>query len=82
LKELQRANLIEVRREGRFLYYSPNFLRMNRLLGFLAENCCVLADKDCGPACGTAAADAAQNEQGSSHPPGAHGRPFGHHSDP
>ena len=58
LKELQRANLIEARREGRFLYYSPNFPRMNRLVGFLTENCCVLADKDCvladkdcGPAC-------------------------------
>jgi ArsR family transcriptional regulator len=64
LKELQRAELIEARREGRFLYYSPNFPRMNELLGFLTENCCVLADKDCGPACGpprtTAAAEVAQ----------------------
>ena len=55
LKELQRANLIEARREGRFLYYSPNFLRMNQVLGFLTENCCALADKDCGPACGVPA---------------------------
>ena len=53
LKELQRANLIEARREGRFLYYNPNFSRMNQLLSFLTENCCVLADKDCGPSCGT-----------------------------
>ena len=60
LKELQRANLIDARREGRFLYYSPNFPRMNQLLGFLTENCCVLADKDCGPACGTPAAEVAQ----------------------
>ena len=60
LKELQRANLIEARREGRFLYYSPNFPRMNQLLEFLTENCCVLADKDCGPACGTAAAEVPQ----------------------
>ena len=59
LKELQRANLIEARREGRFLYYSPNFSRMNQLLGFLTENCCVLAEKDYGPACGTPAAGAA-----------------------
>jgi ArsR family transcriptional regulator, arsenate/arsenite/antimonite-responsive transcriptional repressor len=57
LKELQRANLIEARREGRFLYYSPNFSRMNQLLGFLTENCCVLADKDCDPTCGTPAAE-------------------------
>jgi DNA-binding transcriptional ArsR family regulator len=60
LKELQRANLIEARREGRYLYYSPNFPRMNEVLGFLTENCCVLADKDCGPACGTPAGETAQ----------------------
>ena len=42
------------RRDGRFLYYSPNFPRMNALLGFLTENCCVLADTDCGPSCGPA----------------------------
>lgn len=60
LKQLQRANLIEVRRDGRFLYYSPNFHRTNQLLGFLTENCCVLADKDCGPSCGPATAEAAQ----------------------
>ncbi len=52
LKELQRARLIEVRREGRFRYYRPNFSHMNQLIGFLTENCCVLADKACGPQCG------------------------------
>ena len=60
LKELQRASLIEARREGRFLYYSPNFSRMNELLGFLTENCCVLADKHCAPTCGAPAAEVAQ----------------------
>jgi DNA-binding transcriptional ArsR family regulator len=63
LKELQRANLIEARREGRFLYYRPNFPRMNQLLGFLTENCCVLADKECGPNCGSPAAEVAQPER-------------------
>jgi ArsR family transcriptional regulator, arsenate/arsenite/antimonite-responsive transcriptional repressor len=59
LKELQRAELINARREGRFVYYSPNFSRMNELLGFLTENCCVLADKDCGPTCGPVSAASA-----------------------
>ena len=59
LKELQRAGLIEARRDGRNLFYSPNFPRMNKLVGFLTDNCCVLADKDCGPVCGISAAEAA-----------------------
>jgi ArsR family transcriptional regulator len=51
LKELQRARLIDVRRDGRFLFYRPNFVHMNQLIGFLTENCCVLADQGCGAEC-------------------------------
>ncbi len=50
----QRAGLVDVRRDGRFLYYRPNFTHMNQLIGFLSENCCVLADQGCGPECAPA----------------------------
>jgi ArsR family transcriptional regulator, arsenate/arsenite/antimonite-responsive transcriptional repressor len=56
LKELQRAGLVVVRRDGRHLYYRPNFAHMNQLIGFLTDNCCVLADLACGPECVPAAA--------------------------
>lgn len=51
LKGLLQAGLIISRREGRNLYYSPNFERMSRLVGFLTENCCSLADEACGTEC-------------------------------
>jgi DNA-binding transcriptional ArsR family regulator len=57
LKELQQAGLVDVRRDGRYLYYRPNFSHMNQLIGFLTENCCVLADQACGPECAAAAAE-------------------------
>ena len=56
LKELQRARLIEARREGRFLYYRADFDRMNGLVAFLTENCCILGSTGCETACAPAAA--------------------------
>lgn len=57
LKELQRASLIKARREGRFLFYSPNFPHMNQLLEFLTDNCCSLADNHCRTSCDVAVKD-------------------------
>lgn len=54
LKELQRAGLVDARRAGRFLYYRSNFAHMNQLIGFLTENCCVLADQGCVAECAPA----------------------------
>jgi ArsR family transcriptional regulator, arsenate/arsenite/antimonite-responsive transcriptional repressor len=51
LKGLLQAGLVVSRREARNLFYSPNFERMNTLIGFLTENCCSLADKACGTSC-------------------------------
>ena len=48
LKELKSAGVVECRREGRSLIYAPDFVSMNRLLGFLMENCCE-GGGGCGP---------------------------------
>jgi ArsR family transcriptional regulator, arsenate/arsenite/antimonite-responsive transcriptional repressor len=39
-KELSAAGLLESRTEGRFVFYSARFDRMNELVGFLTANCC------------------------------------------
>lgn len=58
LRELVNAGLVTSRREGRNLFYSPNLERMQALVGFLTDNCCVLADDACGPDCRPIAASA------------------------
>jgi len=39
------------RRDGRNLFYSPDFERMSSLLAFLTDNCCTLADDASGNVC-------------------------------
>ncbi|MGC1457922.1 MAG: hypothetical protein WA825_06565, partial [Steroidobacteraceae bacterium] len=56
--QLQRSKLIDVRRDGRFLYYRPNFSHMNQLIGYLTDRCCDLADQGCGPECTPAVSEA------------------------
>ena len=51
LKGLVQAGLVTSRREGRNLYYSPNFRRVDALVGFLTDNCCSLAERECSSEC-------------------------------
>ena len=53
LKEMTHAGLIEARQDGRYIYYSANYARMNELLGFLTENCCAGDAAACAPDCAT-----------------------------
>jgi ArsR family transcriptional regulator len=50
LKSLSAAGLIDMRREGRFLFYSANFEQMEQIVGFMTEHCCSLAT-DCSTSC-------------------------------
>jgi DNA-binding transcriptional ArsR family regulator len=40
LKELKSARVVHCRRDGRSLFYSPDFEAMSHLMAFLSENCC------------------------------------------
>jgi ArsR family transcriptional regulator len=51
LKELAHANLVSAKQQGRFIYYSANYERMNGLMAYLTENCCVRDGVGCGSAC-------------------------------
>jgi DNA-binding transcriptional ArsR family regulator len=48
LKELDRAGLIEARREGRFIRYAFSVGAMRSLLSFLMEDCCEGKPELCG----------------------------------
>jgi ArsR family transcriptional regulator len=47
LKELVHAGLVGVEREGRNLHYRPSIARMNDLLGYLTDHCCM--GQPCAP---------------------------------
>jgi len=51
LKELSDAKLVVARREGRFLYYSVNFTKMQNVIEFLTAQCCSLAEGEHSAAC-------------------------------
>ena len=48
LAHLARAGLLRSRQDGRFIIYSADFENMNRLVGYLTENCC--GGASCAPA--------------------------------
>lgn len=48
LAHLARAGLLRSRQDGRFVIYSADFENMNRLVGYLTENCC--GGASCAPA--------------------------------
>ena len=48
LAHLSRAGLVHSRQDGRFVIYSADFETMNRLVGYLTENCC--GGASCAPA--------------------------------
>jgi ArsR family transcriptional regulator len=50
LKALAQAELVTMRKESRFIYYSANFERMKGLVAYLTENCCSLGSA-CDPSC-------------------------------
>jgi DNA-binding transcriptional ArsR family regulator len=54
LAHMERAGIIQRLRRGRSLIYSADYAAMNRLVGYLMENCCA-GNGDCAdaPACST-----------------------------
>jgi ArsR family transcriptional regulator len=50
LKELERAGLIEARREARSIIYSANYDTLRGLIDFLMKDCCGGRPEICGPA--------------------------------
>jgi ArsR family transcriptional regulator len=55
LKELVNAGLLDIRKEGRFIWYRPDIPAMNGLIGYLTENCCRASGGVCETGCAPSA---------------------------
>ncbi len=55
LKELERAGLIEARRQARSIIYTANIKTLSELIGFLMNDCCGGHPEICTPALSHAA---------------------------
>lgn len=51
LKTLQNAGIIHSKRQSRYLIYTANFAKMNKLLAYLTENCCKSDPNHCVNSC-------------------------------
>jgi ArsR family transcriptional regulator len=55
LKELVNSGLLDVRREGRFIWYRADVGAINGLIGYLTENCCRAGGDACDASCAPSA---------------------------
>ncbi len=49
LKTLQHAGLVKSRTEGRYVIYSANYIKMDKLIAYLTEHCCAGDATQCAP---------------------------------
>ncbi|MEM7432282.1 MAG: metalloregulator ArsR/SmtB family transcription factor [Pseudomonadota bacterium] len=49
LQKLSRAGLVAARREGRHIFYAPQFEALNSLILYLVEDCCGRQQAVCKP---------------------------------
>lgn len=51
LAQLSKAGLVQAERRHRSIIYRADYAAMNRLVGYLMENCCAGADCSAAPGC-------------------------------
>ena len=49
LAQLKAAGLIHSHKQGRSIFYQANFARINQLIEFLLEDCCIDSNGSCEP---------------------------------